>query len=72
MGLDINFYENKTNQIPIIYLCKDEYYIVEGIIKDDERHLLSKEDKKTIIDKLDFLYIINFLTHFKDVWLEVN
>lgn len=49
MGLDINFYENKTNQIPIIYLCKDEYCIVEGIIKDDERHLLSKEDKKQLL-----------------------
>lgn len=77
MGLDINFYENKADQIPIIYLCKDEYYIVEGIIKDDERHLLSKEDKETIIDKLDFSiynhkYLHYFLTHFKDVWLEVN
>lgn len=29
MGLDINFYENKTDQIPIIYLCKDEYYILK-------------------------------------------
>lgn len=75
MGVDINFYANPQDYY-VLSFGKSEYYLVDGIETNEEKHLLTDDEKRLILSRLKFerwhMEILKVFYLHDMVWLEVN